>query len=330
MKKYIFLSSLIVLLFSACSTKEVYEPKNVADDWEKYESLKSEVVDVSANVALLEDGEVLSKSALYTVVIPEDQRVLSSSVNWIASASIDGNLTLTSKSDTTLQERFSLKKTIASASVEGDVLAVLFADNETALYDVPSKELLYKEQGGKSLVSDSRIIAPYFMNGLALFSTLDGKVVIVNIELKKRLRTVIVSSEDYFNNIIYLDILDNKIIAATSSKLLSMSKKDIRVKYEIRNMAFDESNAYITTKQGEILSLNPDLQVNSKVKLPFAHFLGMISLGEKLYVLEKEGYIIVVDKKSFDYTVHEVDLEDGFIFVGDKVFYVSDTKILVE
>ena len=321
---------MFILLFSACSTKEVYKPQVVDTDWEKYESSKSEIIDVASNVALLENREVLSKSALYNVNIAPTQRVLANSDDWILSASIDGNLTLISKTDVTLQENFDLKKTVASANVQGDVLAVLFADNETALYDVTSKALLYKEQGGKVTVVDSRIVAPYFMKELVLFSTLDGKVIIVNTTLKKRLRTVIVSSEDNFNNIIYANMLDNKIIAATSYKILSMSQKDVRVKYEIRNVTNDENNIFITTKQGEVLSLTPDLQVNSKIKLPFAHFLGMISNKDKLYILEKEGYMIVVDKASFNYTVHEVDIDDGFIFVGDTMFYISDNKILVE
>jgi len=87
---------------------------------------------------------------------------------------------------------------------------------------------------------------------------------------------------------------------------------------------------YITTKQGEIIALTPDLQVDSKIKLPFAHFLGMISHKGKLYILEKEGYMIVVDKKTFAYTVHEVDMNEGFVFVGKDVFYVDDEKIAVE
>lgn len=330
MKKYILLSSLFILLFSACSTKEVYKPKTLGDDWNKYASAKSELVDVASNVALLDDGKVLGKSGVIDVKIPENRRIIAHSDKWIISTTIDGVTTFTSAENPTLEESINLKKTIASASVEGDVLAVLFADNEMGLYNISTKTLLYKEQGGKASAVDSRIVPPYFMNGLVLFSTLDGKIIVVNVKLKKRLRTVIVSSEDHFNNIIYMNIIDNKIIAATSYKILSMSEKDLRVKYEVRNIAYGEKNIYVATKQGEVISLTPELQVNSKIKFPFAHFLGMISLGEKLYILEKEGYMIVVDKSSFDYTVHEVNMDDGFIFVTDKLFYVADEKILVQ
>lgn len=328
--KKIFILFIFALLFSACSTKEVYEPKVVSGKWEKYIPLKSKIVDRTSNVALLDDGRVLSKDGIIDIKIDKNQRLISKSDGWILSATIDGNLTLTAIDKPTLKKEFSLKKTIASASVKDDMLAVLFADDEMALYDMQTQELLFKEQGGKAIASDMRIVDPYFMNGLVIYSTLDGKVVIVNTKLKKRLRTVIVSSDEYFNNVINFKIVDNKIIAVTDSKMLSLTKKELRQKYEIRNIAYDKDKIYITTKQGQIIALTPDLQVEKKIKFPFAHFLGLTSSDDKLYALEKEGYIITVDKKSFDYKVEEADLHEGFVFTAGKIFYVNDEKIPVE
>lgn len=330
MKKYILFASVFALLFSACSTKEVYEPQYLDKDWQKYESADEEILDKSLNIALLENSKVLVKDAVLDMELPEEHRVISYSGGWVISASIDGKTLLTSVENNTVKEEFDFKKTVASASVDGDNLAVLFADNEIAIYSISSKKPLFKEQGGKSLTVDARIVNPHFMNDLVLFSTLDGKVIIVNVKLKKKLRTVIVSSEDNFNNIIYFNVIDNKIVAATSYKILSLASKEVRVKYEIRDIVYDDKNMFINTKQGEVISLTSDLQVNAKIKFPFAHFLGMISHEEKLYILEKEGYMIVLDKDMYNYTVHEVDIDDGFIFVADKVFYVADEKISVE
>ena len=328
--RYVLVSIFLALFLSGCSTKEVFEPKTLGEDWEKYESTDSSIIDTSSNVALLEDFSVLTKTQVIKADVNASHRLISKSDDWIISASIDGELTLESITDREKVEKFDLKKTVASANVEGNDLAVLFADNEIAIYDVASKKALFKEQGSKYVASDSRIVNPYFMKGLVLFATLDGKIKIVNNSLKKRLRTIIVSSEDNFNNIISLNVVQNKIIAATSYKILSIAQKEIRVKYEIRNIVYDDANVFITTKQGEVISLTSDLQVNSKVKFPFAHFYGMLSVGDKLYVLEKEGYMIVFDKKSFDYAVHEVDFDDGFIFTTEKAFYIEDEKILVE
>jgi len=112
--------------------------------------------------------------------------------------------------------------------------------------------------------------------------------------------------------------------------MFSLSQKEIRVNFEPRDIISEGNTIYLTTKQGEVLAVTPDLQVISKIKFPFAHFYGMISHGDKLYLLEKEGYLIALDKDMFDYSVHEIDFEEGFIFSTDKMFYITDEYISVE
>ena len=309
----------------------MYEPKLVVGDWQEYGDSNETISDVASNVALLQNGNILSKDNLIDIKkINESFRVLSLSDGWIISSNIDGNLTLDYVDDDSMQEKFELKKTIAAASIKDNILAVLFADNEMALYSISTKELIFKERGNSQKIIDSRVVNPYFMNDLVLFSTLDGKIIIVNSKLKKRLRTVIVSSEDYFNNIIYFNIIDNKIVAVTTNKILSMGEKEIRVKYEIRNVIDVDNTIFITTKQGEVISLTSELQLKAKIKFPFAHFLGMIHNNDKLYLLEKGGYLIEMSKDLSDYKVYEVDIEDGYIFVTDKKFYIDDEYISTE
>jgi hypothetical protein len=323
-------SALFIILFGGCSSKEVYKPLYVDKDWSKYGSIDKEIVDVGSDLAVLEDLTLLGKTGPVDVKIDESNRILGNSDGWILSSNMDGLVTLQNIHNKDKVEKFELKKTVAAASVSGDILAVLFASNDMALYSIRSKELLFKEQGGKSLTADYRITNPYFMKELVLFATLDGKVVIINTELKKKLRTVLVSAEDHFNNIIFFNVIDNKIVAATGSKMFSLSQKEVRVNFEPRDVIFEEKVLYITTKQGEVIALTPDLQIVSKIKFPFAHFLGMISHGDKLYLLEKEGYLIALDKDMYDYSVHEVDIEDGFVFAGEKAFYTGDEYISVE
>ena len=76
-----------------------------------------------------------------------------------------------------------------------------------------------------------------------------------------------------------------------------------------------------------MIALNSDLEEQSKKKFPFAHFLAFIVDGDKIYLLEKEGYMIVLDKDMKNYSVHEVDIEEGYIFVDNKRFYISDEYI---
>ena len=319
----------MVLLFTACSSKRVYEPKDVKDDWEYYGNADESIADTTSNVALLEDGRVRTKDGILNVYIKEDYRLIGVSDGWVISANFDGSMILQHK-DKSTQKHFSLGKTIAAASIKDDILAVLFSDNEMALYSMNTKALLLKEQGSAPIVVDSRIVNPYFMKDLIMFLTLDGKLVIVNSKLKKKLRTVIISSAENFNNIIYFNIIDNKLIVATGNKILSMSKKEIRANYEIRNVANNGKNIYLTTKQGEVVYLTPDLQVNKKVKFPFAHFLGLIASGNKVYALEKEGYIIELSKDLQKYDVYDVGVDEGNVFQTDEKFFVDDEFISIK
>ncbi|DAB27847.1 MAG: hypothetical protein A2513_03770 [Sulfurimonas sp. RIFOXYD12_FULL_33_39] len=319
----------MTLIFSACSSKKVYEPSDVVGNWKATGSSKYTIKDISPDAALVEDQKVVVKNNILDVKIPQNDRLLGYSDGWVISSNIEGDLTLISAGSKKV-EKFSLKKTIATASSQGDILAVLFADNEMALYSIESKAILLKEQGDAPIAVNSKIVKPYFRDDLVLFSTLDGKVVIISLKMKKKLRTVIVSGEANFNNIIYFGLVDNKIIAATGHKILSLAQKEIRLAYDIRTILESEKEIFVATKQGEIISLTPELQQNAKLKFPFAHFLGMIINNDKLYVLEKEGYIIEISKDLSKYSVYEADVEDGYVFINDKIFFVDDRYISVE
>jgi len=329
-KNFLFSVTFTLIVFSGCSTKEYYEPKVETYDWDSSGTLKSPIIDRNYDGAVLENGEIITKKGVSEVKLPKNYRFVSQSGGWIIASKINGDLLLIDEFTPLLQEKFELKKTIAGASVQDDNLAVLFANNEKALYSIKSKELIFKEQGNPPSAVDSNIVNPYFLNELVLFLTLDGKIDIISSESKKLLRSMIVSSEDHFNNIIYFNVIDDNMFAATSYRLLSLGDKEMRQSYELRDIIFNNEGVWLSTKQGEVYSLTPSLQLKAKKKFPFAHFLGMIVGKDKIYLLEKQGFLIEIDKDLQAYKVYEVDIEDGYIFVADKKFYIDDEYISLE
>ena len=283
-----------------------------------------EIVDSTLDAAVLEDGQLLYRDGSLGYKVPEGYRFVGRSDGWNISAKTNGDIIIESVDDNASFTKMSLKKTVAAASVQGDILAVLFASNEMALYNISTKTMLLKEQGTAPVAVDARIVNPRFLNELVLFLTLDGKIVIVNSKSKKVLRSMIVSSEEHFNNIIYFNMIDDNLLAATPYRVFSLSGKEYRASYEIRNISYTDSGIFLTTKQGEVISLGNDLEVKAKRKFPFAHFLGLIVTADKIYLLEKEGYIISLSHNLETYDVFEADFDDGFIFIGTKAFYVGD------
>lgn len=326
-KSITLIASTALIIFSGCSSKEYYEPKVETTDWALSGELDSEIIDRNYDGAVLEDGEIITKEGVESVKLPSGYRFVSKSGGWVIASKIDGELLLIDENSPKLQIKFELKKTIAAAAVQDDILAVLFANNEKALYSIKSKELIFKDQGNPPSAVDSRIVNPYFLNELVLFLTLDGKIDIINSQNKKLLRSMIVSSEEHFNNIIYFNVIDNNMFAATSYRLLSLGDKEMRQSYELRDVIFNKEGVWLSTKQGEVYALTPSLQLKAKKKFPFAHFLGMIVAKDKIYLLEKQGFLIELDKDFSDYKVYDVDIEDGYVFVSDKSFYFDDKYI---
>ena len=84
----------------------------------------------------------------------------------VITSEIDGNTTLISRDDRSVREKFELKKTVAAASVKDDMLAVVFASNELAIYSLETKKILFHSQGNAPLIVDSKIVNPYFLDSI--------------------------------------------------------------------------------------------------------------------------------------------------------------------
>ncbi len=328
--KYLLFLFALLLFFTGCSTKEVFEPTKIVGRWDAIESINAGIVDKTADVALLENGRVISGNDELNATIPSNFRVVGKSAGYLLSTDIDGHLRLQTLK-TNIVTVFDLKKTIAAASTDGDVVAVVFASGKMALYSLKTKELLLKLEGSTSIALDARIVNPYFMNDLVLFLTLDGKIVIVNKALKKRLRTIIVSAAEYFNNVIYFDIVRDRLIVATGTKILSFGKQQKRAELEARSITQDGENLFIATKQGDIVMATPDLDIKARAHFPFAHFLALKMYKESIYALEKEGYLIKLSKDLLQYGIYEVDISDeSYVYSGKNKFFVGDEAVLLD
>lgn len=327
----IALSAALAVIFSGCSHKEVYKPEHIKGEWRNAGHLTASIKQVTQSAAVLENGHLLSKEGEKTVKIPTDFRLINTSDAWIITASSDGNLVFFPQNGSDSKLILETKRGVAAASVQGDVVAVLFANNEMALYSLESKKLLFKESSNAPIAVDARIANPYFLKELVMFLTLDGKIVIVNSETKQVLRSVVVGSDEYFNNITYMNVIDNNLVASTGNTVLALSQKEAREKYEIRNIAYTAEGIWLTTKQGEVIALSPTLQFKAKKKFPFAHFVGISVQNDRVYVLEQEGYMIALSKNLLAYDAYDVDLDgDNKIFVGDGQFYFDDRYINIK
>lgn len=318
----------LAIFFLGCSSKEYYKPEETEGSLPLTFRMQSSIIDLSGEGATLEDGSVLTKKGLDLTRFPQGYRFVFKNEEWSLGVKTGGTL-FALKNDNE-SKTLSLPKTVAAAALQGDLLAVVFADNELALYDFSNGELLYKEPASESTVVDMRVANPRFLNDLVLFPTLDGKIVIVNADTKILLRTIIVSSEQYFNNIIYFTMIDDALYAATPYKIYTLGAKEARVEMEARNVHVNQNGVWVATKQGELISMNSSLEILSRQKFPFAHFLGLVVTDEALYAAEKQGYIIVAPTDLSSNKVYDFSLEKGFFYTSDEGFYFDNVFLKVK
>jgi hypothetical protein len=318
------------VLFSGCSHKEVFKPKNVKGDWKTAGRLTASIEQTSQSAALLANGHIVTKEGEKLLKIPTENRLINVSGGWVITQNSANSLELFSENGSGEKLLLELNRTVAAASIQDDTVAILFSNNEMALYSLQAKKITFKESSSAPIAVDARIANPYFLKDLALFLGLDGKIVIVNTTDKQVLRSIIVGSEEYFNNITYLNVIENNMIAATGNGILALSQKEEREKYEVRDIAYTSDGIWLTTKQGEVVALSPTLQYKGKQKFPFAHFVGISVQNDRVYVLEQEGYMIALSKNLLAYDVFDIDMKHESVFVGNDRFYFDDRYISIK
>lgn len=331
MKYFLPLLTLTSLIFfQGCSQKEVYKPEHIKGEWRSAGYLSSSISSVSQSGAVLKNGNLLTKKGEKKLKIPEDFHLLNVSDGWVITQNTLNDLELIPEDGVSDHVILDVKRTVAAVSVQGDTVAVLFGNNEMALYSLQTKKMTFKESSNAPIAVDARIVNPYFYKDLVVFLTLDGKVVIVNEGTKQLVRSIIVGSEEYFNNITYLNMIENNMVASTGNTILSLSQKESREKYDVRDIAYTEEGIWLTTKQGEVVALSPTLQYKGKKKFPFAHFVGISVQNDRVYVVEQGGYMIALSKNLLSFDVYDIDMDHDNVFVGENRFYFNDRYIEIK
>jgi hypothetical protein len=323
--KYIkYLAPLLVLLIlSGCGTKrQNFEPNEVAGEISYDGSLPSSIVDVVRNGATLENGQIITKKGLLNVKVPEGYTFVGSSNNkYLATSRCSDLVIVDATSKIVYKKKFD--SIVASASINNDKLAVVLSNNEVQLIDINTDKLLYQKSGDTVYAHDSKIAAPYFLTTLLVYPTLDGKLLIVDLKTNRLLRDVVVKSEKFFSNVIYLDVIGDRLVAATKQRVVSINPKTMAfLDKEVKDVIILKNRVLVFTKDGNVILTDADLKVLKTKKFKFASFVGTIH-GEFVYIVERAGFLIATDIDLISSNIYELpdDIESYVFTTDDKLFY---------
>ena len=316
--KHLILFASLFLVFAGCSSKEYFEPENTAGDYHLTEpkTLNGTISYFNKDGATLNSQNIITKRGVSKFKIPEGYKFLNI---------IDDTVIASNYKDSVLvgEKKINVEGVVVAASLNSTKLALLFSDNSIMLYDMDTEKTLLKEYYSHSFVNDTRIANPYFMSNIILFPTLDGKIIVVSNDSNKIVRNIVVDPNGQFNNIIFLDVVDDNLVAATANKVISVGQGIVNLKdYNVRDIITKDKNIYIATIDGEIIKTDISLNILDRRKYKFAKIYSL-AYGESLYALESQGYLIKIENDFKTDTIYEFDFdnEKKVIALEDTIYY---------
>ncbi len=328
MIKHILLIVGTLLLLVGCSSKKEYTPSKIDREIEYSKTVKSKLADVARDGATYENGQVITKvHGLLEISIPDGFRLVNATEEALIVTAGNGEMQIISKTGNRVFEK-SFSEELAGASLFENLLAMVFVDNTIMLYDVKEDRMIYKEPLARAVALDARLANPIFLNDLVVFATLDGRLLIMDSTKKVVLRDVAISDKELFNNVMFLKVIGNNLIAATSSKIIKIDPKAINhIDIAVRDILYEKNKIYVFTKNGRLVLLNEKLEVQKEMKFDHALFSAVFS-GDKLYAVERRGYLLTIEKDLSDFTVAKMPDEiENSLFAYDKKIYFDDQFI---
>lgn len=323
MKHLLFLSAIIFVL-AGCAGKEYYEPLDTVGDYDNTKaSLNGDIISFNKDGATLDSGEIITKRGVSKFTIPEGYSFLNISEDVVISSNYKDKVLLDKK-------EIEVGGVVVAATLKANKLALLFSNNSIELYDLNTNKIILKEYFTHSFVNDTRIANPYFMSNIILFPTLDGKVVVVSEESNQIIRNIVVDADGQFNNIIFLDVINDTLVAATGNKVISVGDGVLNIKdYNIRDIITKDKTIYIATIDGQIIKTDISLNIMDRKKYKYAKFYAL-AYGSSLYALESQGYLINISDDFKSETIYDFSFnnEKKVIALGDTIYYEDESIIL--
>ncbi len=311
-----------MLLFCACGTKRQYfKPTQVEGNLSHTQNLRSKIVSTNLFSARLSNGNALLKNEedIRDFKLEKNYNLLAYKDGEFVTADDNGNLKIF---DSNHQELYSEKfdASVLSVALDGNDLALVLADNTIVLAN-RSLGLKFSQTLAPAIAQDSRVAAPVFLDSVIVYPSLDGKIVIFSRQDAKIVRDIIVSAEYFFNNIIFLKVVGEKMIAATAKKILVFSpSKVLSLNADIKDVVLDRDFIFILAKDGNVIKTDLDLNKKAEKKFEFAIFTQANIHNNHLYIIEKTGYLIKSD----------LNLENALVFklpsIDEKMSFISATK----
>ena len=316
------------LIFSGCSSKKYFEPEQTFSASTAATSYGGTIVDQSRDGATLQSGHYIGKAGISKISLGEGYRFLSESSHYVLAANPEGSLKIIKKSNGSVLRTVDMKVPIVSASIENGIVAYILNDNSFGLYNVANDKKIVENKSEITYAIDTRAATPMFIDNLAVLPMLDGKLVVIDKNDPENATVIYLSSENVFNNVIYLSRTGDTMVAATPKKLIAIgSDGQEELRANISDVAIANGAIYLFSKEGEVIKLDKMLNEKAKKKFKFVHFSAATAVGGRVYGLDQQGSLIVLNANLTKFRIYDIgEVKTPVYIAGSKLY--KDGKII--
>jgi hypothetical protein len=320
----LLLSSIALLFLTGCGSKQYYTPENPISS--SSFSSSDEIVSFSRDGATMSSGKALTATEELNLNLKDGYRFINRRVGFTITSDREGNCRVI-RGGKVREAKFS-KAMVAGTMVGDDALVYLLKDNNFGIYDFSKKSIIYNNKAEKVYSIDTRVANPIQVDNLVVIPLLNGKLSILDLKTLKITKEIFVSTKSVLNNIIFLKRFKNSLIAATPHAIISYGNRGKReLKREISEVILDNNELFLFSKDGLISKLDESLKIQDEKKFKFAHFSLSTLYKDRVYALDKQGYLIVSNRDFTKHKVYEFPDVDGYSFASNGKLYYNGSQI---
>lgn len=313
---------------NGCSSKKHFEPQIISGEIRFNGKLSAAIQSVSREGAVLKDQTLLSfAQGITPLLVKKDYTFLTQNNNiFVLQKQCQEIMIIQADAahNTPNIHTLPFDKCILSAAFKDNKLAMVLLDNTLVYYDVSKQKEIFSQKYPSVLAINSYLAAPKITSEYVIYPDLEGKILIYSIAQNKIIKDILIISDKFFNNVIYLYAKDKYILAATAKRVSAIiDDRSFKYDVDLRDVLFFNDKVYVLSIEGEILELDHTLKLLRKVRLPFAVLSGIVIKNDTLYTLESGGYLIALHLKDFTPLVYKNNLakKKSLFYNQDTFFY---------
>jgi len=273
------------------------------------------------------DGSYITPEGEGSVILPQGYYYVSSDGGRILAANNSGDI-LVLKSSGEEIARTKLDAPLVSGVAYSNGIAYLLQGNRFGLYNPFANKVTYQKQFPGGAAVDNRLANPVVTRNYLALPTLDGKLIMINMNTPAEPGVIPVGKNKSYGNIIYLKVINGGLLAATPNRVIYIygsGKKEYDAK--VADLTVKNGTIYLLTRDGKVLKLSLDLQPIASKEFQYADFATIAAFGGKVYAYAKSGSLVVLDDNLQKYKVYSVGRAHSYSYVSGKWLYIDDKKV---